>query len=93
MQTKIFIHNLSAITQESELQDLFAAYGTIVSVQIIKDLSGDGRGIGFVEMTTQVSAEAAIRGLNMHELHSRRLNMRFADATQKKSNRRWRHGR
>ena len=93
MQTKIFVQNLSAITREAHLQDLFAAYGTVVSIQVINDPSGQGRGFGFVEMTTQVEAEAAIRGLNMHDLNGRQLSMRFADTTGKKSHSRGRHRR
>ena len=93
MQTKIFVHNLSAITHESHLQDLFAAYGPVVSVELIKDPSGQGRGFGFVEMTTQVAAEAAIRGLNMRDLNGRQLSMRFADPSGKKSSSRGRHRR
>ena len=93
MQTKIFVHNLSAITCESHLQDLFGAFGPVVNVQIVKDPTGQGRGFGFVEMTTQVAAEAAIRGLNMHDLNGRQLSMRFADDSAKKSKGRGRHRR
>ena len=93
MQTKIFVHNLSANTQETHLQDLFGVYGPVVSIEIIKDPTGQGRGFGFVEMTTQVAAEAAIRGLNMRDLNGRQLSMRLADASAKKSNTRGRHRR
>ncbi|HEY9790502.1 MAG TPA: RNA-binding protein [Candidatus Obscuribacterales bacterium] len=94
MQTRIFVHNLSAITRETHLQDLFATYGPVVSVEIIRDPAGQARGFGFVEMTTQVAAEAAIRGLNMHDLNGRQLGMRFADPSAgKKSGARGRHRR
>ena len=60
----IYIGNLASDVTEEELKQEFAAFGEVTSVNIIKDkYSGQPKGFGFVEMTSQTEGQAAISGL------------------------------
>ena len=75
----IFIGNLSFSVTEAALQWLFEAYGSVASVNIVTDRdSGQPRGFGFVEMTTDAEAAKAINGLNGKVLKGRTLNVNEA---------------
>jgi RNA recognition motif-containing protein len=80
MQTKVFVSNLVWGTTSAGLEELFAKYGSVVSVQMSRDESRiQGAGFAFVEMENQVAAEAAIRHLNMYEMNGRSMHVRLAD--------------
>jgi len=75
----IYVGNISSQLTEEELNEAFAAYGTLTSVRIIKDkYTGDPRGFGFVEMSDKTEAEAAIAGLNGKELKGKNLTVNEA---------------
>jgi len=79
MEVKLYVGNLTYGTTEADLQTLFAASGTVKSVQIIKDRdSGQSKGFGFVEMTTQEEAQNAIKALNGKEVDGRALTVNLA---------------
>ena len=79
MSTKLFVGNLSFNTTENQLQDLFAAHGAVVEVDLIMDkFSGRPRGFGFVAMETKEGAEAAVQALNGKELDGRALTVNVA---------------
>jgi len=83
MAKKIYVGNLSYSTTEDRLNDLFTQYGTVVSVNIIKDRYTDqSKGFGFVEMEEDDSAEAAISALNNSEFDGREL--RVSEAHERK---------
>src|ERR1035437_1048070 len=66
MSTKLFVGNLSFNATQEQLQDLFAAHGTVVEVDVIKDkFSGRPRGFAFVSMETKEAADAAVQALNI----------------------------
>ena len=72
----IFIGNLSFSVTEAAVRWLFEAYGSVASVNIVTDRdSGQPRGFGFVEMTTDAEAAKAINGLNGKVLEGRTLNV------------------
>ena len=74
MNNKLFVGNLSYRTTDAELQELFAQYGTVVSVAIPQDReTGRPRGFAFVEMGSQADAEAAIKALNGRDVDGRAL--------------------
>ena len=76
MNNKLFIGNLSFNLSESELEELFAEYGTVVSCSVPTDRdTGRKRGFAFIEMGSQAEAEAAIKGLNGREVAGRQLNV------------------
>ncbi len=75
----IFVGNLSFGTTEDELRSLFANYGAVERVSIMTDRdTGRSRGFGFVEMTNDAEAEAAINGLNGRDVGGRKLNVNEA---------------
>src|SRR3954451_11814958 len=77
--TKLFVGNLSFNTTENDLQDTFAAHGTVVEANLMMDrATGRARGFGFVTMSTQQEAEAAIAALNGRELDGRALTVNAA---------------
>lgn len=75
----IYVGNLSFDTTEEQLRKAFEGFGEVSSVNIITDkYSGESRGFGFVEMSNQEAATAAISGLNGQELNGRTLNVNEA---------------
>lgn len=84
MNNKLYVGNLSFSTQESELQDLFAAEGrTVSSVKILSDkFSGRSRGFGFVEMGSPDEARKATEALNGKEFQGRPLTVNEAKEMQ-----------
>ncbi|MCB0515082.1 MAG: RNA-binding protein [Chitinophagales bacterium] len=61
----IFVAKLNFKTKESELQELFEAYGEVNSVKIITDqATGKSKGFGFVEMNDSAEALEAIKQLD-----------------------------
>jgi RNA recognition motif-containing protein len=75
----IYVGNLSYEVTEEDLRQAFEAFGEVTSAKIITDrASGAPRGFGFVEMSTQAEAEAAIAGLNGTELKGQTLTVNEA---------------
>jgi RNA recognition motif-containing protein len=73
---KIYVGNLAFGTSEDDLQKVFAEFGQVESVAIIKDkYSGESRGFGFVEMTDSGAAAKAIEQLNGTEMGGRNLTV------------------
>jgi cold-inducible RNA-binding protein len=76
---KIYVGNMSFNTDEDTLRKAFEAHGTVDSVNIVTDRdTGRPRGFGFVEMSNDTEAKAAIEGLNGKELDGRTLNVNEA---------------
>ncbi|MFQ6107102.1 MAG: RNA recognition motif domain-containing protein [Thermoplasmata archaeon] len=72
----IYVGNLPREVTESELREAFEAFGEVASAKIITDrFSGESRGFGFVEMSTDSEAEEAITSLNGKEMKGRTLNV------------------
>jgi RNA recognition motif-containing protein len=64
---------------EQQLSDLFAAHGAVASARIITDkFTGQSRGFGFVEMSSDSEAQAAITALNGSEMGGRTLTVNEA---------------
>jgi len=79
MSTKLFVGNLSFNTTENDLQDAFAAHGTVVEANLMMDrMSGRPRGFGFVTMSTPEEAQKAIEALNGASLDGRNLTVNIA---------------
>ena len=75
----IYVGNLSFETTEEALEGAFAAHGAVQSARIITDrYTGQSRGFGFVEMSDNAAAEAAIQALNGRELSGRPLTVNEA---------------
>jgi RNA recognition motif-containing protein len=79
MSNKLFVGNLSFNTTENDLQDAFAAHGTVVEANLMMDrMSGRPRGFGFVTMSSPAEAQAAIAALNGKEMDGRALTVNEA---------------
>ena len=75
----MFVGNLSFNTTENDLQDAFAAHGTVTEVNLMMDrATGRPRGFGFVTMSTAEEAQAAIAALNGRQLDGRDLTVNIA---------------
>ena len=71
---KIFIGNLADEVTEEDLQEAFAAFGTIRGVSIARDkYSGMSRGFAFVEMPRKSEAKAAMREMDLKEIKGRAI--------------------
>ncbi len=71
---KLYVGNLSFDISEDELRQLFVPYGAVESAKLATDRdTGRTRGFGFVEMTNNNEAEAAIAALNGSEVGGRAL--------------------
>src|SRR3954471_10505746 len=74
MSNKLFVGNLSFNTTENDLQDTFAAHGTVVETNLMMDrATGRPRGFGFVTMSTPEEAQSAITALNGASIDGRAL--------------------
>lgn len=79
MSNKLFVGNLSFQTTENELQDTFAAHGTVVEANLMMDrMTGRPRGFGFVTMSSPEEAQKAIEALNGKEIGGRALTVNIA---------------
>jgi cold-inducible RNA-binding protein len=73
---KLYVGNLTYETTESELREMFAEFGPIASVALIKDReTGTSKGFAFVEMETQEGAEQARKKLNNTMMNNRALKI------------------
>jgi len=74
---KLFVGNLPPEASEESVQELFAEFGTVRSIQVAKDLfSGQCRGFGFLEMEGH-EARAAISALDGKTVGSNALRVRY----------------
>jgi len=79
MSNKLFVGNLSFDTTENDLQDAFAAYGTVTEANLMMDrMTNRPRGFAFITMSTAEEAEKAIAGLNGRDLGGRALTVNVA---------------
>jgi RNA recognition motif-containing protein len=79
MSNKLFVGNLSFNTTENDLQDAFAAHGTVLEANLMVDrMSGRPRGFGFVTMSTPEEAQKAITAMNGAQLDGRALTVNLA---------------
>ena len=75
----IYVGNLSYDATEDDLKKAFEEFGQVESVKIIMDrYTGRSRGFGFVEMTSDEEAHAAISGMNGREVQGRPLKVNEA---------------
>src|SRR5512146_1713049 len=86
MSEKLFVGNLSFNTTENDLNDAFAAHGTVVEANLMMDRStGRPRGFGFVTMATPEEAQKAIEALNGKQLGGRALTVNLARPREERS--------
>ncbi|HEY5442757.1 MAG TPA: RNA-binding protein [Candidatus Saccharimonadales bacterium] len=72
MATKLFVGSLAWATTDDSLKDFFSAVGTVVSASVIMDRETNrSKGFGFVEMSSDEEAKAAVDQLNGKDLDGR----------------------
>jgi len=79
MGKKLYVGNLSYNVGSSDLDQLFAQFGTVQSAEVIMDkMSGRSKGFGFVEMSSDEQAKAAIAALDGQQHDGRAIKVNEA---------------
>ncbi len=79
MSKKIYVGNLPYSVNDSALEGIFSEIGTVESAKVVTDRdTGRSKGFGFVEMSTEQEAEAAIDRFNGTEYEGRTLKVAAA---------------
>src|SRR3954469_23516310 len=79
MGSKLYVGNLSYNTTGSDLEQLFGQHGSVTSAEVISDRdTGRSKGFGFVQMSSDAEAQAAIAALNGQEHDGRALTVNEA---------------
>ena len=79
MGRKLYVGNLSFSVTDQDLSKLFSQAGTCESAAVITDrMTGQSRGFGFVEMSSNAEAQAAIQQFDGHELMGRAIRVNEA---------------
>lgn len=86
MGKKLYVGNLSYDVSSSDLEQLFAQHGTVESAEVINDrTTGRSKGFGFVQMSSDQEAEAAIAALNGQSHGERTLTVNEARPRENRS--------
>lgn len=89
-QRKLFVGNLSWNLTSDDLKEVFGEFGTVEDAVVISDkFSGRSKGFGFVTMSTEEEAQAAIDGLHQKELDNRQLVVNIAQPPRPREERRF----
>ncbi len=79
MGKKLYCGNLSYSVTSDSLRTMFAAHGKVETAEVIMDRStGQSKGFGFVEMSSDQEAQAAISALNGQDNDGRKLTVNEA---------------
>ena len=74
MGNKLYVGNLAYSVRDESLQESFGQFGTVTSAKVMMDReTGRSKGFGFVEMSSDPEAQAAINGMNGQPLEGRPL--------------------
>ena len=86
MNNRLFVGNLSFDTTENDLQDTFAAHGTVTDANLMMDrATGRPRGFAFVTMSSEAEAQKAIEALNGKSIGGRALTVNIARPREERS--------
>ena len=79
MRNKLFVGGLDYSVTDSQLEELFATFGKVLSAKVIVDkYTGQGKGFGFVEMETEELAKMAMNKLDGTQLAGRIIAVKEA---------------
>ncbi|MBB2776577.1 UNVERIFIED_ORG: RNA recognition motif-containing protein [Comamonas terrigena] len=79
MTTKLYVGNLSYSVRDRDLEQQFAEFGNVTSAKVMMERDTDrSKGFGFVEMSTEQEAQAAIQGLHEQSLNGRNMIVNVA---------------
>ncbi|MEK7288312.1 MAG: RNA-binding protein [Elusimicrobiota bacterium] len=86
MEKKLYVGGLPYDVTEEQLRTMFTEHGPVASARLITDRdTGRSKGFGFVEMTTDEGAQAAIQKLNGSTVGSRTLTVNEARPQEKRT--------
>ena len=87
MAKKLFVGGLPWATTDARLSEVFSQYGSVASAQVITDrATGRSKGFGFVEMSSDEEANAAMQALNGFDLDGRKIIVSEARPPQPRDN-------
>lgn len=74
MGNKLYVGNLPYSFRDDDMHEAFSAFGSITSARVMMERdTGRSKGFGFVEMSNDAEAQAAIAGMNGHSVGGRAL--------------------
>jgi RNA recognition motif-containing protein len=80
---KLLIRNLSRVTTEAQLKELFEAYGSVQYCNLVLDAETNAsKGFGFVEMPNPGEAKAAMKSLNGADVAGNKIRVKKAETKQ-----------
>lgn len=86
MSKKLYVGNLSFDVTQGQLEQMFTPYGTVRSAQLITDRdTGRSKGFGFIEMSSDREADAAINGMSGQMVDGRALTVNEAKPREPRS--------
>ena len=86
MGKRLYVGNLSYEVSSSELQQLFSQHGSVQSAEVVADRdTGRSKGFGFVEMSSDDEAQAAVAALNGQQHGGRALTVNEARPREERS--------
>lgn len=89
MKKELFVAGLDFAITDDNLKELFSNYGTVESAKVVTDrYSGQSRGFGFVEMSSQQEAQECISNLNNTSVKNRQIVVKIKEDKADKSNQR-----
>lgn len=88
MATNLFVGSLPYAVDDAQLEEIFAAVGTVASAKVITDReTGRSKGFGFVEMANEDDAKAAIQQLDGKEVAGRAIAVKEAQPRENRERR------
>jgi len=79
MGRKLYVGNLPYSATDQTLRDAFSAHGTVDSATVISDRdTGQSKGFGFVEMSSDAEAQAATQAMNGQSIDGRQIKVNEA---------------
>ncbi|MBI2769118.1 MAG: RNA-binding protein [Burkholderiales bacterium] len=74
MGNKLYVGNLPYSYRDSDMEQAFSQFGTVSSAKVMMERdTGRSKGFGFVEMSSDAEAQAAITGMNGQQVGGRGL--------------------
>ena len=86
MNNKLYVGNLAYSMRNNDLEQVFSEFGNVVSASVMMERdTGRSKGFGFVEMSTDEEAQAAIEGLNEQSVGGRNMLVNIARPREERS--------
>ena len=93
MGNNLFVGNLPYDVDDAQLSEIFSQAGTVTSAHVVTDkFSGQSRGYGFVEMSSDAEAASAVTMLNGQDLRGRAMTVNEARPREERSGGGYRSG-